>query len=509
MALELQAHHPTYDERSPDWEIVADCYAGERAVKAKGTTYLPSTSGMRDPQTNQLTAEGRLAYDAYKMRAVFHDFVRQAVTGLVGVVHRKPPVVNVPEALKPMVASMTIAGESLEILWQRITEQQLVAGHGGLLVDVPDGVPVSEATPYVALYSAASILNWNAGARRQGRQALQLVVLDETSARQGDDLTWASVTQIRVLALGAVATKLGGEPDAETVIAPNDYQVAVAEPNDTGKLVLGEFKAPSIGALSLDQIPFVAFNTNDTVMEPCTPPLLGLALLALAIYRAEADYRQQLHMQGQDTLKRIGATPDPVTGLTPEVRTGAGAVIDLNLGGDAEFIGISSSGLSEQRSALENDKAQASTHIVELLDTGAGEAESGEALRVRVSARTAKLSSMQLTAAATIRDCLVLGGRWLSLPQAALDAIEVIPNLDFADDIADPQTVNVLVEAKLKGAPITWRMVHDWMRKHELTDKSFEETLEEMAAEETDAATGKTGVDIDPAASPKPIGAAA
>ncbi len=494
ITLNLLAHHPDYDEHAPDWEIVADCYAGQRAVKDRGDVYLPKTSSMLVP-----TEEARLAYEAYKTRAVFHSFVRQAITGLVGVVHRKPPVVKVPEVLGKMVASMTLAGESLEILWQRITEMQLLTGRGGLLVDVPDGVSVAESVPYVALYGAASILNWNAGELRDGRAALSLVVLDESAAEQQADLTWQSVTEIRVLALGSTATMIG-TPEAEARPPANDYQVAIARQGDVDGLVLGAFRTPAIGSVSLDRIPFVFFGTNDMTPTPGAPPLLDLANLDLAVYRAEADYRQSLFMQGQDTLVRVGAT-DP----NQPPLTGAAGLIDLNIGGSAMYIGVSSSGLGEQRQALENDKDQASTHVVQLLDGGGGKsAESGEALRVRVSARTAKLSTMQLTAAAVLREALIHAGRWLSLSEAVLEAIEVTPNLDYTDDAADATTVNVLVDAKIKGAPISWRQIHRWLQLHEFTELDFDAEQEEIAAELTDGGVGAPGVDIDPTAGAVP-----
>lgn len=500
--LDLQAHHPEYDERSPDWRLMSDCYAGQRAIKACGETYLPPTSGM--VQKGMGAGEvGRKAYDAYKLRAVFRDFVAQAITGLAGVIHRKPPKVKVPKALEPMVQSMTIAGESLELLWARITEAQLEHGRGGLLVDVTDGAGVDKAMPYVALYRAPTILNWQSGERIEGRDSLGLVVLDESTSEMGADLTWAPVTQIRVLARGSVAAKLGadGEENA-AAIASSNYMVAEArQAGDAKALELGAWKTPAIAGVPLERVPFVFFNTNDTTPTPSEPPLLGLANLSITVYLAEADYRQSLYLQSQDTLVLTGFSKEE----RKEVKLGAGAIIWAPMNGSAQFIGVSAAGLGEQRQALENDKAQAATFVVQLLDAGGGKsAESGEALRVRVSARTATLHSMQNTAAAAIRDCLVHAARWLKLPQEAIDGIEITPNTDFTDDVADPTVVKVLAEAKQAGAPISWETIHRWMRLHEVTEKSFDEEQEQIAAEETDAPTGETTVDIDPTGGRKP-----
>jgi hypothetical protein len=241
----------------------------------------------------------------------------------------------------------------------------------------------------------------------------------------------------------------------------------------------------------------VFVNTNDLVPEPCQPPLLGLANLCMAIYRGEADYRQTLFMQGQDTLVRVGATEEQ-----REMQTGAGAIIDLPMGGDAKYVGVSSSGLSEQRQALENDKAEADLHAVQALDAGDGkQAESGEALRVRVSARTATLASLQLTAAQALKDCLTLAGRWMGLSEAQLESIVVEPNLDFTDDKVDAATLNGLMDAKLKGLPLSLESIHSYLQRNEFTQLSFEEEMQKVAEEVTTVGTGgQAGTDLDPTA---------
>ena len=90
-------------------------------------------------------------------------------------------------------------------------------------------------------------------------------------------------------------------------------------------------------------IPFVFINSKDLSTIPDKPPLDSLARLALAIYRAEADYRQNLFMQGQDTLVRIGSTFEQ-DDENKAVRMGAGARLDMPVNGDAMYIGVSGKG---------------------------------------------------------------------------------------------------------------------------------------------------------------------
>jgi hypothetical protein len=62
-----------------------------------------------------------------------------------------------------------------------------------------------------------------------------------------------------------------------------------------------------------------------------------MARLGLAIYRTEADYRQALYMQGQDTLVIWAATVS-----RDRQQVGAFGSIELPLGGEAKFIGAES-----------------------------------------------------------------------------------------------------------------------------------------------------------------------
>ena len=474
----FQHKHPLYAERLPDWTLMGHVFAGERAVKEQSDLYLPPTSAMRANGYNHLTrasnyTPGGAAYEAYKMRAVFHDFVRDAVSGLLGIMHRQAPIVEVPERLAPMVESFSVAGEPLDLVWRRVSQAQLVDGRIGMLVDVPTGLSVADTVPYVALYGAGTITNWDVTARDAGRYALQLVVLDESGNVRQPTMEWLHVKRYRVLAQSDIASAMSGQDLPEGA-----YVVGVAESESE----IPAFFAPQVGSEMLSAIPFVFVNSNDLAPEPDLPPLLGLANLSLAIYRGEADYRQALYLQGQDTLVRVGYVPPLGEDGSSPVQVGAGSVIDLPIGGTASFIGVSATGLGEQRAALENDKAQASQKAVQLLDTSRGGAESGEALRVRVSARTASLASLQQTAAQAFRDCLRYAGAWMGLPDSELDKIRVEPNLDFSDARVDTASVNALMDAVGKGAPLSMESIHKWLAENEYTDLPFLEELEKMGA---------------------------
>ena len=204
---------------------------------------------------------------------------------------------------------------------------------------------------------------------------------------------------------------------------------------------------PSISGREFNKIPFVFINPKDIDPAPEEPPLLDLSELALTIYRGEADYRQALFMQGQDTLVVKGAEQDG------EYTIGAESVITLvNPEADAKFIGVDSRGIEEMRLASQNDQNNAAQKGGQLLDSVSRERESGDALKIRVAAKTATLTEIALTGAFGLEEILKRGAIVLG---ANPDEVSVTPNLDFIDDTVTGQEILAQMQAKHTGAPIS------------------------------------------------------
>lgn len=479
----LESTHPLYQEIDEDWITQRDLYKGERAVKRKDETYLPATKGMHlDGMAKG--KPGRQAYDAYKNRAVFPDYVKEGVEALVGLLHQKSPTIELPAAMEALRENATLTGESLIALLRRINTEQLITGRIGVLADMPAGESSSVPLPYLATYVAESILNWDDAEMIDGYNALNLVVLDESGYTRDSDFSWKFTKKYRVLQLGA--------------LRENEKQAAyyTGTFSDISGLAYSQDKmnTPTVRGASLEKIPFVFINTKDIVPEPDYPPLLGLGRLCLAIYRGEADYRQTLFMQGQDTLVVIGdvRSPNAAEGEDDALRTGAGSRIDVEQGGDAKYIGVSSSGLSEQREALENDKKVAETKAGQLINARASSAESGEALKTRLTAQTATLNQIALTGAAGLESILKTIALWVG---ANPEEVKVTPNLEFADFELSGQEVVYLMQGRSMGAPISRKSIHNLMVDRGLTSMDYETeiaTIDEENAE-GDPGTGAGG----------------
>ena len=492
----VDSKHPLYDRHFPDWEQMRSTYRGERIVKQSGFKYLPATSGMIADGISRPEQEGFKAYDAYRKRSRFPDTVREAVEALLGVMHHKPPTIELPESMEFLREDATVRNESLDMLLRRINEEQLVLGRVGLLADVADSGERADQ-PYIATYFGERIINWDEG-RSDGIeiQNLNFVSIDETEVERIADFEWEEQQKYRVLLLttnetdqAAVDASRAGDATTTTgdeVQGDEGDLPAVNLPEGEGLYRMGVFRennttftpslliTPAIMGRKLNKVPFVFINTKDIVPEPDDPPLLGLANLTLAIYRGEADYRQSLFMQGQDTLVVIGVSDDE------HHRTGAGASINLPVSGDAKYIGVSSTGLSEQRQSLENDYDRAGAKGGQLLDTVGGDQQSGEALRVRVAAKTATLNQIALSGAFGLESLLKIIAEWLG---ANPDQVVVKPNLDFADDRMGGEELVKLMTGKQLGAPLSLDSIHRAMQEKGLTELSLEEEIEKIEGE--------------------------
>lgn len=470
--------HPNYTTRLPDWEQMGECYAGERIVKQRRTKYLPATEGMiLDGLDKAGPNGGKDAYDAYLTRAVFPDFVKQGIEAMVGIMHREAARVEVPEVMKPLLENISGTGESIQMFLRRMNEWQLLYGRAGILVDVPTGVTIDKAKPYLSLYAAPRIINWDDGARIEGRQRLEFVILDESDDERTAGFEWEFKNRYRVCEMSSAIPTNDAMPPANPVSnADGVYRTAKVEQNDAD-LTNAAWTNPAIGGKTLDFIPFIFVNTKDLASNPDDPPLLGLSNLCLAIYRGEADFRQNLHMQGQDTFVLIGADNDPKT------RLGAGARVSLPRDGDAKFVGVGSDGLQAQKEAIDADKAMAAELTSRLFDSTGTSYQSGEALRIRVSAKTATLRTIALTGAEALRQALVIMARWMGVSEAEIAKIVVEPNTDFADTSAASRTALELTQAKVMGFPISKKSLHRFAAQQGLTVLTFEEEEKEIEAE--------------------------
>ena len=136
--MPVNSTHPDYDANVFAWGRARDVYAGEDAVKAAGTSYLPRLDSQSDEE-----------YAAYKMRASFFNATARTADGLVGMVFRKEPTFKlahlhgpVPhahgakaKALLRFVSNVDLLGSRLTAYAKDVVQEVILVGRAGTLVD--------------------------------------------------------------------------------------------------------------------------------------------------------------------------------------------------------------------------------------------------------------------------------------------------------------------------------------------------------------------------------------
>jgi hypothetical protein len=123
--------HADYDAALPGWIRGRDLLAGEDAVKAAGSKYLPRLDGQTDED-----------YLAYQARACFSNATRRAADAFVGLVFRKAPFVKIPESQDGIGRAMAcfsndadMLGTSLFGYAKNVVREVISVGRSGTLVD--------------------------------------------------------------------------------------------------------------------------------------------------------------------------------------------------------------------------------------------------------------------------------------------------------------------------------------------------------------------------------------
>lgn len=467
---ELAGLHPDYSKYEDNWKTLRDFYDGADQVKKQGVRYLPPTEGMRIDGM-KAGEYGLECYQAYVQRARVPEYVYEAIETLVGLMHQKDAIIELPPQLEYLRDKASAIGEPLAALHRRINVEQLTTGRVGLLVDLPTNPNQAKPEPYIALYPAESIRNWDNREHSDNHGELNMVVLDESGPVRENTFSWKTEVRYRVLVLGSAA---GDESSGK-------YRQAVFQGTNLS-FDESALKAPTLRGNEFSHIPFVFINTKDLLSAPDVPPLKGLAETCKGIYQSEADYRQNLYMQSQETLVVRGGTRTNTdrAGASGPVRVGAGARIDVDKEGDAKYIGVSAAGLSEQRAALTADKDAAKVKAGQLVQNNGSQMESGAALSTRFNAQTATLNQIAQTGAAGLAKALRFIAEWVG---ADPKLVKVTPNTEYVNFNLDGQNFVQLMTARQMGLPISLESLHATMADRGMTVMDLARELETIRKE--------------------------
>lgn len=408
--------HPLYVDRESEWALMRDAARGETAIKAAGPLYLPVPDGFAlSPRRNAL-------YAAYQERAQFPEIVAPTIQEMVGIIHHRESLIDLPDSMADLWENATPDGLPLEAFHRRITGEILETGRYGVLVGASS---MGSDIPYLVGYGAEAIINWS--------DDRDFYVLDE-SGYVRDGFEWKEERMYRVLEL------VDGKYTVRTYTGESFTE--------------GPSQVPTArGGAPLSEIPFAVAGPRDLSLTPETPPLIGIARAAKAIYQLSADYRWQMFMSGQETLFILNAdAPEAVgAGVTVSLKSergGDGTAPNV----DAKYVGPAGTGMAAHRAAIDDEKRNAAAAGARMFNSvERASQESGEARRMRFAAETASLMSVAQASCALLEKSLRSAGRMMGLSDEEIEAIVVHPPKDLIDRRLDPQEVAQIMGLADKG----------------------------------------------------------
>jgi len=285
--------HPDLQAVLDQYQLISDCVKGSKAVKARGTLYLP------DPDTDAQPVGTNARYLGYKQRAVFYNVAQRTLEGLIGQIFLRNPNVEVPNRLNIVKADIDGAGVTAVQQAKLACEYALSYSRAGLYIDYPkvEGVTsvadleLGNIRPTVALYHPERIRNWDY-IKIGAKSKLSLVVLDEDYRKEASDIFTREIAiQQRCLILQDGIYRVEIWRDGNLV-----PELSVTPNGPDGK--------------PLDEIPFtfIGVKANDGKVEP--PSMFALCDLNISHYRNSADHEEMLFICGQATPVASGLTAE-------------------------------------------------------------------------------------------------------------------------------------------------------------------------------------------------------
>lgn len=460
MSSKVKTAHPEYDAMATKWQRCRDTVAGNDAVKAAGTRYLPRLADQTDTD-----------YQAYKTRASFFNATWRTIQALTGMLFRRPPVVETSESVNALLKDVTMSGISFITFAQQIAMETLTVGRVGILVDYPsqstEGMTAAEAAklnlrPVMQRYETESIINWKT-AWIGNKTALTLVVLTEDAALEGNEFEHKTETRYRVLDLFNGA-----------------YRVRVFRIDDKGEdEQIGGDIFPVMSGKPLDFIPFFFLGVDDTTPQLDLPPFLDLVDLNLDHYRMSADHKHGLHFTGLPTGVITGYRPE---NENDKLYVGAAHFLVLpDPQAKASFLEYTGQGLSAIVEELERTEAQMAILGARLLTSEKKATETSQTAQIHRAGEGSVLSSIASTISGALTQALTLFSKWAGSDTEC--TVEL--NQEFLPPEMTPQELSALLSGWQMGAPgLSDQGLFDILQKREVvaSDVTLEEEQARIAA---------------------------
>jgi hypothetical protein len=438
--------HPGQETYADARRLVRDFCAGTTAVHKNAEIYTP-----REGNINH----DRLREDPYvwEQRARWtevYSAVSSAKEASIGLILSQPPTLgkDSPQVIKDFAENIDGKNNHLMIFARELLDESVQDGIVGTMVDVPvwpkDVTKTEEnrllynIRPSWARYCADDIINWDF-LRVGASLMLTLLVLRECTVEKTGEFLSEEVVRYRVLRLdtstGVVTWQLWREVKKKGGQAATESDVEYV-PDGEGEMSMPDGKPMGV-------IPFVpTYGKKPDAPMVCAPPLAPVAELNLGYYRVTSDRRWAMHMHFAPTLLIKGREPGP-DGLYQNVRLGAGAVVDVPIGGDAVFIAPPATGFDPSEKELARISQEMGSLSLAFLARDKGQsAETATARRLEAETGKSSLALLAHNLQDTLERLFEFTCMFLGLPDPGLVTVQVKMTYDL--DKLTPQAIQAL-----------------------------------------------------------------
>ena len=447
--------HPDYDANLVTWLRARDVIAGEDAVKAGATKYLPRLDSQSDGD-----------YLGYKSRACFFNATSRTCDGFLGLLFRRDPEVKLPDhhagvggALRVFTEDVDLMGTSLFTFCKAIVGEVLAVGRCGTLIDWQGA---GEDRAYVVRYQAEDILNWQTQ-RINGRNVVTMIALREVVAEPDNEDPFAvdQTETIRVLKLEVLA-----DSSTRYVVEKWEQQPSGNNRRKKSEWTLVESRVPLRLGKPLPLIPFVFHGPRNALPDVDKMPLADIITVNLDHYRLDADYKHGLHFTALPTAWVSGFDK------TSDLRIGSStAWVSDTVGAVAGFLEFKGAGLSTFENAQNRDERLMAVLGSRMLEDTKRVGETSDAIELRQAGENSVLMTLAISVSDSISQVL----RWVywwnsteSFPEdVGEDLVLLQINTDFTAKGLTSLELTAIVGAWQAGA-ISQATMFDLFRKGEV-----------------------------------------
>lgn len=352
--------HPAYLKAQKERVKYQDVIAGTRALRAKGTEYLP-----------QFPAELPASYEFRRQTATLLNITQKTVRALCGLVFQNDLTItdSLPEIMQDggFKENIDNRGRHLQVFARDVFEASF-EGAAVILVD-SSNIGASDLgqqkqmglRPYFVQYDADSVINWDYRINPISKQReLSLIVFREINRERVGTFTFKEKVEYLVYFLnetGQVVWQRWRENDkgeAVQIDGDNILQGFTALP----VCVIGELGAP--------------------------PPLMDLVYKNIEHYQSYSDYKTILHKTCVPQFFTVNQDGDPT-----QLAISGDAIWKLGEGGSIGFAEPSGASIEKVRQSLEDIKAEMAMLGLSML--------SGQTPQTQITATERMLDVMQET----------------------------------------------------------------------------------------------------------------